>query len=291
MKKETIVSLVCGLGLLLTAFIWGFAFVVVKNSLDLVGPIYMMAFRFTLASVVMCVLFARRLRRITKKTIINGSIIGFWLFISYAFQTYGCRYTTAGKNAFITTIYVILVPFLSALMLKKKLKSIHVIAAALALTGIGLLSLDGDFSVNIGDLLTAVCGVGFALQIIYIDKYSQDEDPIMLTLIQIAFTAISSWIVAPFLDGAMAGIVFNADLVKGICYLGLLSTMLAFIIQNVALKYMEYPVVGAVLMSMESVFGMLCSVIFLGEMINGRMIVGCIIMFVAIVLVEVKGEG
>ena len=109
------------IGLLGTAVIWGFAFVVVKNSLDLIPPTYMLAFRFTIAAVVLAAVFCRRLKKLDKIIWQEGAVLGMFLFLSYLVQTIGCQYTTAGKNAFLTAVYVVFVPFLYWIFSKKKI--------------------------------------------------------------------------------------------------------------------------------------------------------------------------
>lgn len=289
MTKEKRYSLMAGAGMLLCAFIWGFAFVVVKTSLDIVPPLYMMAFRFTIAFFGLCIVFHKRWKKITKRTVRCGAVIGIFLFLAYLAQTIGCQYTTAGKNAFLTTSYVILVPFVHFLVSKRKLNRYHLIAAFLALTGIGLLSLQKENGMNIGDVLTLVCGVLFTLQIVAIDIYTEKEDPILLTVLQIGFAAFFSWILAPFAEGMPGKIAGNPQLVGSMLYLGIFSTMIAFLLQNVCQKY-THPATAAVLLSMESVFGALCSSFFIGEQMTPRMIAGCILMFAAILLSETVGS-
>ena len=106
------IRVVSSCGLMLAAIIWGFAFVVVKNSLDLIPPIYMLAFRFTIAALGLTLIMLPKLRKLTRQDWISGAVLGTFLFTAHAIQTIGCQYTTAGKNAFLTTIYVIIVPFL-----------------------------------------------------------------------------------------------------------------------------------------------------------------------------------
>ena len=289
MTKEKKISLLAGAGMLLCAFIWGFAFVVVKTSLDLVPPIYMMAFRFTIAFAALCAVFFRRLFNMAKETIRCGAVIGVFLFLAYLVQTIGCQYTTAGKNAFLTAVYVILVPFMHFFVSKKQISRYHVGAAFLAFTGIGLLSLQGDKGMNIGDLLTILCGVLFAFQIVFIDKYTQKEDPVLLTILQIGFSALFSWILAPVAEGMPGSLTVSAPLLISMLYLGLFSTMIAFLLQNVCQKY-AHPAAAAVLLSMESVFGVLCSAFFIGERMTPRMLTGCVLMFAAILLTETLGD-
>ena len=154
--RENRTGLLAGFGLLSAAAIWGFAFVVVKNSLDVVPPTYMLAFRFTIAALLLAVICHRKLKGLQKSTLIEGAVLGFWLFFSYLVQTFGCQYTTAGKNAFLTSAYVIIVPFLGWLLFRRRPDACCMAAAVLAITGMGMLSLQGDLSVNKGDVLTLI---------------------------------------------------------------------------------------------------------------------------------------
>ena len=286
--NKKLITFAAASGLILVTIIWGAAFAVVKNSLDYVPPIYMMAFRFTIAGIVMSLVFIKKLLRIKKDELIHGVGIGVFLFLAYAFQTIGCNYTTAGKNAFLTTIYVILVPFLNWILIKRRPDIFSIIAALLSITGIGLLSLEGDFTMNKGDVLTLICGFCYALQIIFIAQWSQNDDPVLLAIIQIIVAALLSWITAPFIDGDMNWhVLASGNVILSMMYLGLLSTMVAFALQTICQKYLA-PSLAALLMSFEAVFGALSGVIFLGEIIPPRGIVGCALMFFAVVLSETK---
>ena len=289
--QKRIVTFAAASGLILVTIIWGAAFAVVKNSLDYIPPVYMMAFRFTIASVIMALVFIKKLLRITKDELIHGAGIGVFLFLAYLFQTIGCNYTTAGKNAFLTTVYVILVPFLNWVLIKRRPDVFSIIAAFLSITGIGLLSLEGiggDLSMNKGDILTLICGFCYALQIIFIAQWSQNDDPVLLAILQIFVAAVLSWITAPFIDDNMNWYVLtNRNVILSILYLGLLSTMVAFALQTICQKYLA-PSLAALLMSFEAVFGALSGVIFLGEIIPPRGIIGCALMFIAVVLSETK---
>ena len=272
-------------GFTVTAMIWGFAFVVVKNSLDAIGPTYLLAFRFTIAALVLAVIFHKRLKNLSKPVLLEGAVLGGYLFIAYLLQTVGLQYTTAGKNAFLTTIYVVLVRFLYCILSRKRTGGRCVAAAFLAILGIGLLSLQGDLTMNRGDLLTLICGISFAFHMIYIDKYTEKHDPVTLTVLQLSVTAALSWIMAPFLDGAFPASVFRGDVVVSMLYLGLLSTMVGFLLQNVCQKYTS-PSTASLVLSLESVFGVLFSVIFLKEYLTGRMVAGCVLIFGGILLAE-----
>lgn len=285
--KEKKIKLTASIGLLVAAVIWGFAFVVVKDSLDFIPPVYMLAFRFTIATIGLGIIFYKRLSKISIINVKSSIILGILLYISYLLQTIGCLYTTAGKNAFITTIYVVIVPFLYWMISKKKPDIYCIISAFMAIFGIGLLSLTADLTINIGDVLTLICGLGYAVHLIYINKYSEYQDPIILTFLQILVAAIISWITAPIMDGGFPSEVTNPDMIMGMLYLGIGSTMIAFLLQNVGQKYIE-PSTTALLLSMESVFGAIFSVLLLGEILTTKMLVGCALIFTAVIMAETK---
>ena len=276
--SKRVVSVISGIGLLSAACIWGFAFVIVKDSLDYVPAIYMLAFRFTVAAVALALIYGRKLRQLDAAYWKNGAILGLFLFLAYAFQTVGCDYTTAGKNAFLTTVYVILVPLLSW-PLKRQRPGWYVFAAAgMSLAGIGLLALknepvNGVLSMNFGDLLTLICGFFYAVHILFTARYDERQDPILLTVIQFICAALFSWVASPLLDGAFpVKAILNPHVLGSMLYLGIFSTMIAFVLQNVCLKYVASSI-AALFLSMESVFGVLFSSVFLHERMTSRMFV------------------
>lgn len=267
--------------------IWGFAFVVVKSSLDYIPPLYMLAFRFTVAGVVLGLIFYKKLIDVSKDILLHGALIGGSLYLAEVFQTYGCKYTTAGKNAFLTTLYVILVPFLHFLFNKVKPELKCIVATVIGFWGIGLISLTEKLTIGFGDVLTLICGFFYALQIVLIARYASDDDPIQLSIWQLIFAAAFSWLTAPFAEGKITSDMFCTDSILGILYLGLFSTMLCFLLQTICQKYAP-PGPAAIIMGMESVFGAVASFFFLGEVMTGKMIVGCLMMIVAMLMVEVE---
>ena len=272
----------------LTALIWGVAFVVVKGSTSVVTPMYMMAMRFTLAAVAAVPISIRFNCVFNKSVLTKGIILGVSLFIAYVLQTYGVIYTTAGKNAFITAFYMVQVPFLNLLFFGKKVTRMQVFAAFIALLGVGLLTLGGDDGINIGDILTFCCAFVFAIQIILTGRFASEVDAFMLNTVQLSTVAILSLVAAPIFEGPPSrAIEFSGSLILAMLYLGLLSTFFAECVQTIGLKYVS-PLLATILMSLESVFGVLASVVFLGERLTGRMIAGCILMFAAIIIVELQ---
>ena len=286
-KRST--QVFASLGLLLTAAVWGFAFVVVKDSLDYVGSVYMVAIRFSIAAIGLAIIFCKRLKKIDKKHLLMGGVTGLFLFLAYLVQTIGCSYTTAGKNAFLTTIYVILIPLIGWPLYKKRPNWHVFVAAGLSLTGIGLLALGGDdiSGINIGDILTLLCGLFFALHILWTEKCNKEGcDTIIITMLQFAFAAFFGWILAPFMDGAFPIVAIQTPkVVLSMLYLGLFSSMICFSLQNIGLKYVQSSL-ASLFLSFESVFGVLFSTIFLHETLTLKMAVGCALIFSAIVIAE-----
>lgn len=291
MTKNT-TSLLSSAGLLLAAAIWGFAFVIVKDSLDYIGATWMLAFRFSIAALVLTLIYRRKLKSLTLKAWFHGGILGFYLFTAYLVQTIGCKYTTAGKNAFLTTIYVFLIPLFLWAITKRRPAWYVFLCAIMSVAGIGLLALGtGDTgAVNIGDVLTLICGIFYAIHIIFTAKYNHEHSPLLLTLLQFLFASAFSWIVAPILDGVFPlEQIQNPRIIVSMLYLGLFSTLVCFVLQNGSLKYLP-SAWASLLLSFESVFGVLFSTIILGEKITLRMGFGCALIFAAVVLAQVLPE-
>lgn len=277
------------IGLILAPLIWGFSFVVVKDSLDHIGPVWMVALRYSLAFVVLSICCIKKYSRMNASYIKNGIILGFLLFTAYFLQTVGCKYTTAGKNAFLTTLYVILVPLFAWPIFGKRPKWFVFFSAVLCLTGIALLSLEGPslLSVNRGDVLTLGCGVFFSLHILYMSHCNKSQDPILLTALQFGVAAVLGWIVSPFYDGAFPSQALqNSRVIYSLMFLGLGASMIGFLLQNVGLKYVQ-PALASLFLSLESVFGMFFSVVMLGEKMTPKMWIGCSLIFISILTAEV----
>jgi drug/metabolite transporter (DMT)-like permease len=274
-------------GLLAAAVIWGFSFVIVKDSTDRIPIIYLLSFRYLLAVFFMLPLFYRKRRVLTKECIVQGAVLGGLLCLSQFFQTLGCKYTTAGKNAFITTIYVILVPFFLWGLEKKRPDKRSVWAAGIAMAGLGLLSLQEHLRVQGGDWITMLCGIGLSFHIIWIDRYTKRNDPVLLTFLQFFFAGILSWAGAAVSNIPFPREIFYLEDWLGILYLGIFSTMAGFLLQVVCQKYTN-PNLAAIILSTEAVFGMIFSVIFLHETLTLRMAAGCVCMFTAVLIAQIK---
>ena len=203
------VKVLASASLLFVTIIWGSAFVVMKNSMDAITPTYLLAYRFTIAALGMAALFWKQIRGMSMQEFKCGALAGLFLFISYYFQTYGLKYTTASKNAFITTLYVVIVPFLAWAVNHVRPKANNLVAAGFAVVGLALLSLKGDLSVNFGDFLTLVCGICFAVHMIFLDRFTAYCTPIRLTVMQMGTAAACSWVLGLLTEGAFHPEVFT----------------------------------------------------------------------------------
>lgn len=273
--------------IILTTVIWGSSFVVMKNSVDVLPTFWLLAIRFSVSAAVLALIFLRHWKNLNLRCLIGGSIMGLFLFLAYVFQTFGVERTTSGKNAFLTAIYCVIVPFLYWAIAHKRPDRYNILAAALCIVGIGFVSLNGDFSVNTGDVLTLIGGFFFSAHIVAVNKYAQDHDIFLLTVLQLASAALLSWLSVlvtrpPIMEGA-----FTPGLITSLAYLSLLATCGAFLFQNIGQKYMP-PATAAVLLCLEAPFGVIFSIIFAGERPTPAMFLGFALIFAAVICSETK---
>lgn len=275
------------IGLSLTAFIWGSGFIGVSVSLSGgLTPLQIMTIRFFIGAILLGIIFFKEIKNyITKEAVIAGSMIGVFLFVAFAFQTIGMSYTTASKNAFLTAINVVIVPFIGFILYKRPLDKYGIISSIIAIVGIGVLSLEVDFTINFGDFLTIICAFGFAFHIFFTGEFVKKHNGIVLTVVQFSVAAVLSLIVQ-FLFGE---IKINAEMssIVGVLYLGIFSTTIAFLLQTLCQKEVT-ETKSAIILSLESVFGSILSVIILHEVLTFKMIIGCVVIFCAIIISETK---
>ena len=271
--------------LIAMTFIWGTSFVILKNTLESISTLYILAVRFTGAALIMAVFGAREWRKADRKYLIGGALMGACMFVAYVFQTYGLVYTTPGKNAFLTTTYCVIVPFLYWLIRGRKPDGWNIAAAVLCVIGVGLISLDAELSVNKGDILTVICGLFYALHIIVSAAYVRGRSVILLTAVQFGTAAVLSWISAVMFAPAPSGAPASAWL--SVAYLCIMCTAVCFGLQAFGQKYSP-PSQTAVIMTLESVFGAAISVVFFNEKLTLKIFLGFAAMFIAVLISETK---
>ena len=273
------------IGLLTVTIIWGGGFVASDMALETLTPFQIMTVRFLIAAVIMTLLGRKHIPTITKEEAKCGFWLGAALFGGFALQIIGLQYTTPSKNAFLTATNVVIVPFIALVIYRKKIEIRSIIGAVMAIVGAGVLSLQSDFSLGLGDTLTLACAVCFALQIFLTGEYVGRIRPTVLNFLQMTTAFILS----------AAGLVFSGDFVfrpsekslLAVLYLGVVSTTITYLLQTVSQKYVD-ETKSAIILSMEAVFGTVFSVILLHEQVTVRMIIGSVLILAAVLVSEVQ---
>ena len=289
MKKTPLSNI---LMLFLAALIWGSAFVAQSVGMDYVGPFTFLAARSYLGFGVLAVFIAARDRghgfgfgAKPPLALRRGSLLcGLALFGASLSQQIGIQYTTVGKSGFLTALYVLFVPFLALLVYRKALPGQIWFCAGLSVAGMYLLCLTGATGFSRGDWLTLLCALGFAVQILLVDRFSPRTDPVKLACGQFLVTALLSTLPALALEHPTAAVLSRAWI--SIAYAGIFSSGVAFTLQVVAQRDSD-PTVCSLIMCLESVFSALFGALLLGQHLTPREILGCALMFAAIALSQI----
>ena len=283
--NDTLKRILPKFALFSAALIWGSSFFIVKNTVDIFPTNFLLAIRFTIGCLLLCVLFPKKLTQLNRTCLWQGIVLGLLIFTAYCIQTIGLTDTTPGKNAFLTAAYCILVPFLYWITDKRRPDLYNFSAAFLCLAGTGLVSFDGSFSMRFGDAMTLISALFFAAHIVAGARFGGKSDPILLTILQFGTAAVCSWVLGFTTETFPKEIPLNAAL--GLLYLAVFATTIALLLQNIGLKYAD-PTSGAILLSLESVFGVLFSMLFYQERLTLRLGAGFLLIFIAVILSETK---
>lgn len=275
--------------LLLTAAIWGSAFVFQKFATDELTTSFIVAVRFTVAGLITAAATVKKWHRIDRGYLLGGFLAGATMALGTGLQTVAMTFgTSPGKSAFLTAAYCVIVPFLYWLVKKEKPKKNHLLSAVICLMGIGLISLNGGGSLTLGDGVTLLCSVVFAANIIAISVFCQGRDPMLLTMLQICVSALCGWGSVIVTGGMPEHLSMGAA--GNVLYLAVFSTALCLSLQSIGLKYTN-ATVGTVLLSLESVFGVLFSIPLCGEQVTPRMALGFAVVFAAVLLSQLDFSG
>ena len=278
--------------LLLATFIWGTTFIAQSTDLAVTNPFSFQAVRCFLAVIGLIpvtFLFDKKEGRNFQKEWRNpklwkaGLLCGIPLFLACNLQQLGIGYTSAGKAAFLTAMYIVLVPVLG-LALGRKITFMVPVSVAIAVVGLYFLSFVGVERINIGDVLLLGCALMFAVQIQAVDRFAPQVDPLRLNCLQALVCAVGSAVIAFFaeeisLSGLLAGWF-------PLCYAGFLSMGLAYSLQILGQKHLE-PTAASLIMSLESVFAVLAGWLLLSETLAPQEALGCVLMFVAVILSQI----
>ncbi len=285
--------------LILTAFIWGIAFVGQRMGMERIEPVTFTAVRMALAAAaigVVSLFFQKKEKEqlsqrtggeqkaYRKNTVLGGICCGIFLALASIFQQAGIVYTTAGKAGFLTAMYILLVPVISFFLFQKKNSPLVWAAVLLGVAGMYFLCIKQGFTLTKGDALVCVSAVLFSGHILCCGHFAKLGSPIRISVVQFLTTAAVSAVFAVVLEQPSAEKIFSAAI--PILYCGIVSGGIGYTLQMVGQQFTD-PVIASLLMSLESVFAVLAGAVFLQERMSLREILGCIIMFLAILLVQV----
>ena len=288
-KKLTAIGIIL---LFVATLSWATSFIILKETITTVSTFYVLAVRFTVSAIIIAFVFFKTIIKTPLKTIISGFWLGVILTFAYVIQTFGLAETSASRNAFLTGSYCVLTPFLAWLFIKKKPTAFNVTAAFLCIIGIGFVVFSGgdDGGALIGDLLTLLAAVFYALQIIFIDKYQGENQNSMQLLVFELLTVGVFNIVFSLIFDLPKGIevyALNGGQFFNIIYLTLVCTLLAQFCMIIGQK-LTTANQASIILSLESVFGAVFSVIIGGEVLSPYVIIGFIMIFIAIYVTELK---
>lgn len=279
--------MIADLGLLYCAFFWGITFPTMKILVGIYPACWLLFLRFGTASAMIYFFFHKRVNASLRKVLKGGIIIGVLLFVAITVQTIGLGYIGGGRSAFISAIYVLMVPFMLWGLEKVFPGWLTIAAAVLCVAGMYLLSGDDASGPDgyVGDILTIICAVAFAVQVIAISRYAHDTDPIALSFVEFVTFAVVSLISSLIFETPSE--YFSMNGLTELAITTVFATFGCYMIQIISQKYAE-PSHATIIMSLESVFGLAASMIFLGESVTARMLAGCAMIFSAVLISEMS---
>lgn len=286
---------ILGQFLLLSAtVVWGSSFIILKETIKELPALYVIGIRFLIAAVIIGAVFFKKVRNIDKTTFIHGAILGLVLAGAYITQTLGLKHIGAGKNAFITSLYCVMCPFMMWLMFGVKPKSYNIISAVLCIIGIGLVAISGaeeDDNMILGAALTFASAVFYGLQIVFTSRFHESKSDVMqllfvqLLTVGVLITACSIAFELPFCG--IGAYKINSEQVWRIVYLTLVCTLYAQLAQILGLKFTESNQ-AAVILALEAVFGVIFAIVIGDEQITPTLWAGFAVIFIGTLLSELK---
>lgn len=280
MKQEFKADLIL---LSITVF-WGASFPIMSIALKYIPPFSFLSLRYLISALILLPFGLRSIKHISKDTIKAAFFIGLSLFLGSGLQLLGLLYTSPSKSGFLTGLNVIIVPLIIIVIYKKVPEFKTIFGVILSIMGLAFMSYDGSFTLNIGDILTILCAIAFAAQILLVDKYSNNCDIFLLTSLEMLIVGLLGLIPAIYYENM--NIVINKISVSSILYLALFCTVYAYFLQNKVQKYTE-PTHAAIIFLAEPVFGAIFS-IFIGDKLGGNTFIGCILILIGMVSINMS---
>ena len=278
--------MIADLGLLYCALFWGISFVTMKILVGVYPTCWLLFLRFSSGSVLLYMFFHKRINKTFMREIKNGFIIGILLFIAIGTQTIGLNYIGGGRSAFISAIYVLMVPLIIWAVSRIFPGWLKLFAAGLCVAGMYFLTGDEiSEGSRIGDILTIICAFTFAVQVLAISKYTKGSDPIVLSFAEFLSFSVVSFIASMIFE--TRPVLLDSGSIYELLFTIIFATFGCYVVQICAQKYAE-PSHATIIMSLESVFGLFSSMIFLGEKLTFMAGIGCLLIFISVLISELE---
>lgn len=268
-------------GIIFATAIWGSSFSIIKNALNTITPLWFISLRFSISVIILAVICAKKFRQMNMALLKEGFIIGIPLSISYICQNVGLLNTTASNTAFITSTYVVIVPFIMWLT-HRKIRPANFLIAIITLGGLALLSLNESFHIASGDIITLGCSLMLAIHMVLLGRYSRNHDTFLLTFIQLVMVAVVNTILALIIEPLPAISSFSTEIVGSLLYCAILPTIVCYLIQTSAQKIIS-PISASILFMGEAIFGAFFGWLLLDEVFSIRQFIGAAILILCMV--------
>ena len=287
------------IALLFNTLIWGGTFALIKNAFNDISPLLFLGLRFNVAALIFLPFVYASLKKTNKQTLIAGSVLGFFYFTGFASQTLGLNLTTATKSGFITGTFVVFIPILQLIIEKRKPKWFNILSVFLVLIGLIMLSSKGENAIdfmkqlgsdfNLGDLLTLLCALLFAFQVVYVDVFTKKYEYLPMVFVQLLITGIGGFILSFVFSISTLETVkftFNTTVVTAVLYTAIFASIIATVIQ---LKFQKFvsPTKAGIIFSIEPIFAAIFAYFLLSEKISNFGLIGCVLIFIGLIVSEI----
>ncbi len=280
-KQEQIADLL----LFSVTIFWGSTFIIVKKAIEMMPTFAFLALRFWLASAILIVMFLPKMRKLNIRLVRDGILLGIMLFLAYAFQTVALQYAKAGVVGFLTGLNVVMVPVMSAFIIKKPPAIYSQVGVVFALIGVALIGLKGSFSLSLGDWLGIICAFFVSVHIIMTDRFSRKHDTYLLTTVEITVLAILSTATSIASEPYLIPEHFSSYLIFSLIITAVFATVYAFVIQTTMQKYTT-PTRTALIFTMEPVMSVVFAYLLGGEVLSAKGYLGCVFILCGILVAE-----
>lgn len=267
--------------IVLVALFWGSTYFLTKMAVEELEPFNLTALRFGTAFIITALFFFKRIRNADRTVIKYSIILGVLAVIAVLSMTFGVQYTTASNAGFLISLSVVMIPLISVVVLKKKIKAKLLLSVVLATIGIVCLTLNEQLTINKGDILCILCATSFAVQVLIMERIPKTADSVAIGALQLGITAVVNFILSFSLENFTVPRDFKVWGV--IVILGVFCTAFCYIIQIYSLKNTS-AIQAGIILSLEPVFSAIFAYIFLGELLSKQGYIGAILLFISVIL-------